>query len=327
MTENRDLEFLDRIAPPESYRYGGKASGLVSLISHGFHVPRGFAIACDCFQELITLNPRITKTLKNINAAVDPDPILQGAEEMQEMLQECTLPERLELKTKKAFTRLHSQSEHNRGYAVRSSANIEDSDTSSFAGQATTTLCVSDLEAVLSSIKKTWFSLFSLEGLLYLKTKKIPLTDVRMGVVVQEMVDADVSGVMFTVDVVESDSDRILIDSTWGLGEPIVSGRITPDSFVVQKDPLEILQKRLGSKRLMAIQTAGSESVGYSLSETPIEKREKLSLSDEQILQISKIGIEVERRLRRPQDIEWCLEGDDLLLLQARPITTLDREA
>jgi pyruvate,water dikinase len=326
MKDNQEVEFLDQIAPPESYRYGGKASGLVSLISHGFYVPRGFAIACDCFQELLTLNPRITKTLKNIDAAVDPDPILQGAEEMQEILQEYTLPERLQLETRKAFTRLHSRSEHERGYAVRSSANIEDSDTSSFAGQATTTLCVSDLDAVLSSIKKTWFSLFSLEALLYMKTKKIPLNDVRMGVVVQEMVDADTSGVMFTADVVQSEPDKILIDSTWGLGEPLVSGRITPDSFVVQKDPLEILQKRLGSKKLIAIQTTGSESVGYSLSETPIEKREKLSLSDEQVLRISKTGIEVERRLKRPQDIEWCLEGENLLLLQARPITTLDRE-
>lgn len=323
MTESQSLKFLDQIEPYESERYGGKAAGLARLTRHGFRVPKGFAVRCDCFQDLLTLRPMIVNALSIIDASTEPEEILHASAHIRDALHDYTLPEHLQREIEEAFGRLESECLGAHGYAVRSSANIEDTNTVSFAGQATTTLCVPDLESVLTSIRETWFSLLSLEGLLYLKARNIRIEDVRMGVVVQEMAAADVSGVMFTEDVVESRPDRILIDSSWGLGELIVSGKITPDSFVVQKDPLDILQRRLGSKKSTATPTTGSELDGLAVAETSIQKRAELSLNDEQVLQIAGAGMEIEKKMGTPQDIEWCLDDKGIILLQARPITTL----
>ncbi|TFF91427.1 hypothetical protein EU545_04135 [Candidatus Thorarchaeota archaeon] len=325
MAVSRDLQFLSQIDLHEAERYGGKAAGLVRLIRHGFRVPQGFAIACECFQDILRTRPAITRALDSLAKATQPDEILQSAEKVGNLLHEYCLPEYLQKEIEGLFRELQAISEKMHGYAVRSSANIEDTAITSFAGQGTTSLCVVDSDSILDSIRETWFSLFSLEGLLYLKSKDIPFESVQMGVVVQEMVPADVSGVMFTADVVESRMDRMLIDSTWGLGEPVVSGKITPDSFVIRKKPLEILQRRLGSKRLIARKSASSEEPGYSLSEMPEEKRAEFSLCDEDILTIAKIGMEIEHRLGRPQDIEWCMVGTDVIVVQARPITTLQQ--
>lgn len=327
MMESRSLKFLDQIDPYESERYGGKASGLARLIRHGFRVPKGFAVPCVCFQDLLTLRPMIGNALSNINASTEPEEIIHASAQIRDALQDYILPEHLQREIEGAFGRLDSECCGAHGYAVRSSANIEDTNTVSFAGQASTSLCVPDLESVLTSIRETWFSLLSLEGLLYLKAKNVRIENVRMGVVVQEMAAADVSGVMFTEDVVESRPDRILIDSSWGLGELIVAGKITPDGFVVQKDPLYILQRRLGSKKSTATPSTGSGLNGLAIAETSIQKRAQFSLNDEQVLQIARTGMEIEKKMGVPQDIEWCLDDKGIILLQARPITTLQNRS
>ncbi len=323
MTESRNLKFLDQIDPNESEGYGGKTSGLARLTRQGFRVPKGFAVPCVYFQDLLTVRPMIGQALSNINASTEPEEILHASALIRDALQDYTLPEHLQREIEEAFSKLECECLGAHGYAVRSSANIEDTSTVSFAGQATTSLCVPDLESVLTSIRETWFSLLSLEGLLYLKAKKIRIEDVRMGVIVQEMAAADVSGVMFTEDIVESRPDRVLIDSSWGLGEMIVAGKITPDSFVVQKDPLHILRRRLGSKKFIATPSTGSDLDGFAVAETSTQKRAELSLDDEQVLQIARTGLEVEEKMGTPQDIEWCLDDKGIILLQARPITTL----
>ena len=206
-----------------------------------------------------------------------------------------------------------------RGYAVRSSATVEDRADFSFAGQAESYLCVHSIDEVLESVKRVWLSALSPTVAIYLKTKGVPMSQVRMGVVVQEMVDADIAGVMFTANVVENKLDEVLIESTWGLGESLVSGKVIPDSFILEKATKSIVSKALGTKEF----TYRYGPMGTIKESTPVEKREEFTLSNERLMEIAQLGLEIEEKLGFPQDIEWCMKGQEIIILQSRPITTL----
>jgi pyruvate,water dikinase len=209
------------------------------------------------------------------------------------------------------------------GYAVRSSATVEDSERLSFAGQGDTFLCVNGTNGILEAVKKTWLSTYSPRAIAYLHSKDVPLHTVRMAVIVQEMVSADVSGVMFTANVVNQKKDELLIDATWGLGEAVVSGRVTPDSYVINKVPLEIVHRQLGSKHLYSAPFPANRPICTVFHDTPIEKRRMFALTDEQLVMVAAVGCSIEDDLGQPQDIEWSIKDGELVILQSRPITTL----
>jgi pyruvate,water dikinase len=144
-----------------------------------------------------------------------------------------------------------------------------------------------------------------------------------MAVIVQEMVSADVSGVMFTANVVNQKKDELLIDATWGLGEAVVSGRVTPDSYVINKVPLEIVHRQLGSKHLYSAPFPANRPICTVFHDTPIEKRRMFALTDEQLVMVAAVGCSIEDDLGQPQDIEWSIKDGELVILQSRPITTL----
>jgi pyruvate,water dikinase len=266
---------------------------------------------------MVESNQNLNEFLERVDHLDDFEEVLEISEAIQKIIREYEIPKSIVSEISKALDDLK---EPDLGFAVRSSATIEDRSDLSFAGQAESYLCIKKQSDVVESVKKVWQSVFSERAIVYLKTKLTPLKQVKMAVVVQEMVPADVSGVMFTANVVNNSTEEMLINSTWGLGDCIVAGKVVPDTFVLSKNPLRIIQRNCGEKKLMS-QAEISRPV---LVATPIEKTEKFSLDEQSLLDIAEVGMKVEMSMEEHQDIEWCIRPDGVLvLLQSRPITTL----
>ncbi len=305
-------------------RFGGKAVNLARLHRAGLKVPIGFSISSDCFSEFLAGLEGSDRILQRLESPTDIEETMNYAADLERLGSSWRMPGETKKQIMDAFTRLRSMAhEHGAGYAIRSSANVEDGNQISFAGQAESFLCVNGIENIIDSVRRTWQSAVSFRAALYLHEMGVPLSKVRMGVIVQEMVGADVSGVMFTVNTVTNDPSQIIIESTWGLGEPLVSGKVVPDTFFIQRDPLRVVQRVLGSKVTFAAVSASEQQHGIVLQDTPPSKRTAFTLDDADLLNLAKMGTKVENILGGPQDIEWCMKDSHLIVLQARPVTTM----
>ena len=204
--------------------------------------------------------------------------------------------------------------------AVRSSATAEDLPGASFAGQQDTYLNVVGAESVLDAVRRCWASLWTDRAVSYRATNGIDPRGVRLAVVVQRMVEASVAGVLFTANPVTGKRRQAVIDASPGLGEAVVSGMVNPDHFVANTATGEIVERRLGDKRVAIVAGSGGGTERVELA----ADEHGASLSDDQILALAKLGGRVEEHYGTPQDTEWAIDGDGALwLLQARPITTL----
>jgi pyruvate,water dikinase len=262
--------------------------------------------------------------LKVLQQEDDVETILEVAEEFYQDAIKFGIPPEVAQDISHGFDQyLGNQPAPQQSYAIRSSATIEDSTQFSFAGQAETYLCVSEFSSILDAVKSTWLSLFSPRSLLYLQGKGIPLRQVRMGVIIQEMVLGDISGVMFTANVNTGEATQLIIDATWGLGESIVSGKVTPDHFVLQKKPLAKIHRHLGSKAVYSAPSPRDQPTCTVLLETPEEKRGTYCLTEKQLQELAQLGLLIEEHFGAPQDIEWTYLDGRFVILQTRPITTL----
>jgi pyruvate,water dikinase len=254
----------------------------------------------------------------------DIETLLQLAETFRKSADQYEIPQPVQNAIIKGFFKLDAEHKGDAtGYAVRSSATAEDTTQFSFAGQADSFLCVRDQPRVIEAVKQTWLSLYSPRAILYLNSKGLDFDKIHMSVIIQEMILGDVSGVMFTANVVNQNSNELIIDSTWGLGESIVAGKVTPDSFVLQKTPLQIIQRRLGEKALYSSPFPLTDPERIVLKETPTKKREVFSLTTDKLHELARIGLQIERNMGCPQDIEWTYKNGSFTILQTRPITTL----
>ena len=315
---------LEDIKPDDFDRHGGKTSNLARLFGIGFRVPLGFSVTTSCFQRVMDEIPQIQEIITELEGNDDYEEILESAIALQSLIGDYNVP--IEIKHQIAIGLENLQKMTGNllhGYAVRSSATLEDRRDISFAGQADSFLCVTGIEGVVESVKRVWQSAFSPRAVIYLHAKRIPLAQMKMAVFVQEMVPADISGVMFTANVVTRNSEEILINSTWGIGDTIVSGKIVPDTFVLAKGPLSIKQRELGAKTKMCVPQIMENCVETTLIDTPQDKAVTLSLDDETLLRIAEAGLTIEKEFGIAQDIEWCLMGKYIVILQSRPITTL----
>ncbi|RDE17481.1 MAG: hypothetical protein C4K49_02720 [Candidatus Thorarchaeota archaeon] len=318
------VTFLEQINQDEYEKLGGKAVNLGRLYRAGIDVPNGFTISCDCFTEFLDRVPRSREVLQRLEASTNIEEILDAATELEQLGGQCTMAKKMREEIAAAFLQLDRRvGSHDTKYAVRSSANIEDGKQVSFAGQAESFLGVNGVENIIDAVKRTWQSAISSRSVLYLHSRGIRINRVAMGVIVQEMIPADVSGVMFTANTVTNDHSQMIVESTWGLGEPLVSGRIVPDTYVLGKDPMRVIQRTLGSKAVTAVPSESDEGERVLLQSTPRDKQEEFTLEDREILRIARKGLEIEHLLGCPQDVEWCIKGSRLVVVQARPITTL----
>jgi pyruvate,water dikinase len=203
--------------------------------------------------------------------------------------------------------------------AVRSSALDEDGDLTSFAGQHETELNVVGIEAVLGAVARCWASGRTERALTYRRRQGLEVKGVRLAVVVQQLILADISAVVFSANPVTNDRNEVVVTASWGLGESLVGGTATPDTWVVRKEDLGVLDEQVGAKERMTVAVDGGAR------EVPVPRllREKLSLSRAQVAQLARLAVDLEARMGWPVDVEVAYFGEHLYLLQCRPITTL----
>jgi pyruvate,water dikinase len=207
--------------------------------------------------------------------------------------------------------------------AVRSSATAEDLPGMSFAGQQATYLNIKGDSNLLLAIRECWASLFTARAIFYRAQNKIPTEKVKISVIVQKMVQSEVSGVMFTIDPVSNEKDRIIVEAVWGLGEMMVQGSVVPDHYVVQKDTFAILSKEISDQSIQLIRKKG-ETLETNV---PTFLREKPKLTEAQIVELAKIGQKLQEHYYFPQDVEWARDEEgNIFIVQTRPVTTIGEE-
>lgn len=282
-------------------RIGGKAMNLVKMKKHDLPVPDGFIVTIES----------LFHSLRESGLSTD------DARDMEEKMKSLVLPEALANELKVAFEKLMKVYP---AVAVRSSASSEDLEDASFAGQYESYLNVTSFEDLLDKIKDCWRSMFAPQVRHYAKNMNMPEVDWSMGVVVQGLVHSDVSGVVFSANPLTESTNEMVINASFGLGEAVVSGIVTPDLFIVNKDSLEI-KKELGLKEIKII----PDGAGTKEIETTEEEQSRFCLSDAQVKQIAEMTKKVEDIYNAPIDLEFGLQGNELFVLQVRPITTLLR--
>jgi pyruvate,water dikinase len=313
---------------------GGKNASLGEMISQlhskGVRVPTGFATTAIAFRDFLNhhqLTARINDRLMNLNID-DVKALAIAGEEIRRWIVEVPLQDRLESEIRMAFSKLDADGRGS--FAVRSSATAEDLPDASFAGQQESYLNVVGIDDVLLRIKEVFASLYNDRAISYRVHKGFLHAEVALSAGIQRMVRSDKasSGVMFTLDTESGFRDAIFITSSYGLGETVVQGAVNPDEFYVFKPSLEagkypIIRRNLGSKLIQMRFTEAGEEGRVKTVDVPLEARNRFSLNDEDIIELSKYAMTIEKHYDRPMDIEWGKDGIDgkIYILQARPET------
>lgn len=308
------VKFLNEIKEPKVSELGGKGYSLAVLINNGFNVPKGFVIASDTFFEYLNQNNLMIK-IKKLTSEINENNIQEKSKEIKNLIFNGKIQEQIISEINKNLDELNVQH-----VSIRSSAVSEDSLKASFAGLHDTYLNIkTDLELVLENIKKCWASLFNERAILYRIRKKIPHLE-GIAVVTQEMIPAYVSGTTFTAHPDTRDKSIMVIEGSYGLGEAIVSGLVTPDRYIVDKNNGRVVERILGRKKI----TVKPNKNGTKRVDTLKEKMNTFCLSDILIGSLAKICLNIEKHFRYPQDIEWCIHKNKIWILQSRSITNLE---
>lgn len=290
---------------------GGKGASLGELTKIGLPVPEGFVVTTEAYEKFLTdnkLNENIKELMGEVNIE-NPQAVEFVSDEIRKLVVGGKIDFELEKEILESFDKLGAKY-----VAVRSSATAEDAARTSFAGQLSTFLNTTKKDLV-DNTKRCWASLFSPRALTYLGTHNLLEADISVAVVIQKMIDAEVSGVAFTAHPVTKDKDMILIEAGFGLGEAMVSGMVTPDSYVIDKKGLSIYDFKIGRQKKMTTKE-GTVSI-------PEEKQTERKLSEEKAIELARLCIQIEDHYGAPQDIEWTIEKDKIYILQSRPVTTI----
>ncbi|MCY8034192.1 phosphoenolpyruvate synthase [Bacillus sonorensis] len=296
---------------------GGKGLNLGELSKiQGIQVPEGFCVTTVGYREAIKQNETFQALLDQLNMlkVEDRDQIREISRKIRQIIMEAEIPSDVV----KAVAHYLSQFGDEHAYAVRSSATAEDLPHASFAGQQDTYLNIIGKEAILQHISKCWASLFTDRAVIYRVQNGFDHSQVYISVIVQRMVFPQASGILFTADPITSNRKLLSIDAGFGLGEALVSGLVSADCYKVQDG--QIVDKRIAAKKLAIY---GRKEAGTETKQIDPDQQKTQTLTDEQILQLARIGRQIEAYFSRPQDIEWCLARDTFYIVQSRPITTL----
>jgi pyruvate,water dikinase len=296
---------------------GGKGASLGEMTKTKIPVPPGFVViasAFDSFLEETDLGVEIEAIMHKVKHK-DINSVEQASEEIRDLIFDTKFPKDIGDEILKEFDKLKSKY-----VAVRSSATAEDSSIASWAGELESYLNV-EKKNLLESVKKCWSSLFTPRAIFYRYEKKLHKQKVSVAVVIQKMIQSEISGICFTVHPVTEDKDQMVVEVGWGLGEAIVGGKITPDAYIVHKHKkgFGILDKNISKQEIMIVRTKS----GTKETKVPKFKQEKQKLTDKQILKLAEICQKIEKHYSFPQDIEWAFEKGKFYIVQSRPITTL----
>jgi phosphoenolpyruvate synthase/pyruvate phosphate dikinase len=309
----RDFQNLDK---EDVAIAGGKGASLGELTGAGFLVPPGFVILSNVFEKFLAdsdLSIEIDDILRNVDCK-KIRAVKNASKKIQTRILGAEVPRKISDEIHESFKRLGSNF-----VAVRSSATAEDGLEAAWAGQLESYLNISD-KNLSENVKKCWASLFSSRAIFYRLNKKLNNKKISVAVVVQKMIKSDISGIAFSVHPVTRDKNQIIIDAVFGLGEAIVSGQITPDSYIADKNKGIIINKDI-NKQEKAVFRSSSE--GNEWEKIPMEKQAQQKLSDREILKLSRLIKKIEKHYGFPVDVEWAKEKNRFHIIQSRPITTL----
>ena len=305
-------------------KLGGKAVNLSILSKNNFEVPKFFVISTGLFQRFIkenNLEEQIKNTINKINFE-NKISISRGSKQLQELFIKNRISTEDKRKILLQFNKIKKDT-NSKYFAVRSSAVDEDNLNQSFAGQMDSFLFISKEQDLLNSMKKCWASLYSKRALSYRNISKIKQQNISIAVIVQEMIFGEISGVMFTANPLNNNLDQIIINSTYGIGEGIVSGQLDTDSFTINKTKNTIKSEIVSKKEKISLND--KTKVGTTKLKVKKEKQKIPSLTNKQIIKLSEFGKKIQGLYDSPQDIEWTIKNNTIYILQTRPITTIKK--
>ena len=300
---------------PSLEALGGKGESLAKLVVAGLPVPDGFHIATAAYRTFIAHHHLEPEIAKHTSALAGTDAkALEAAAHLREMFTSHPMPAAVADEIEAGYVRLGSPP-----VAVRSSATAEDLPDASFAGQQDSFLNVTGVDRLLDAVQRCWASLWTERAIRYRSLHGTEQSSVELAVVVQRLVDADAAGVMLTADPITGDTSVIEINAAWGLGEAVVSGSVTADSFTVDRNSGRLLRSVIKPKTIMTVPAVS----GTTEQAVPEERQAEPCLTEAQVSELAALGTTITDLYARPMDVEWCRTGDQLFVLQARPITTL----
>jgi len=332
--ENKHNKFFKDINKDSVAEAGGKGASLGEMTKVGIPVPPGFVILSNAFDRFIEetkVKEEIAARLAEVNPE-DINTVDRASNVIRNVIRNTPMPEDLGKEILGSFDKLDTEF-----VAVRSSATAEDSSVASWAGELETYLNTTR-DNVVDRVKTCWSSLFTPRAIFYRFEKKLHDSYVSVAVVVQKMVQSEISGIAFTVHPVTEDPDQMIIEAGYGLGEAIVSGQVTPDSYVISKKEMSIVDINIGhqNKKLVkaklktynskqADETEEEKNFRNEWIELSQEEGEKQKLAGKQIMALAEVCKKIEDHYGFPCDIEWAMEKDVIYITQSRPITTLKK--
>ncbi len=331
MTETRSelVIWFENLRKTDIPLVGGKNANLGEMMNVGIPVPPGFAITAYAYKRFIEdagIANDIFRILKEaIRDSSEPKHFEEASRKIRALIESTPVPRNIENAIREAYRELCRRLGLDKvPVAVRSSATAEDLPDASFAGQQETYLNVVGEDEVLEKTVKCWSSLFTPRAIFYRIQKGFAHERVLISVGVQKMVNAKAAGVMFSINPVTGNPNQIVIEGNFGLGESVVSGAVTPDEFIVDKQTMKIVGRRIATKKVMTVQ---DPATGRTVQvEVPPEKQNMPCLTDEEVLKLAELAAKIERHYGKPQDIEWAVDADlsfpsNIFIVQARPET------
>lgn len=310
------IKFFKNITKNNVAEAGGKGASLGEMTAAGIPVPPGFVILASAFNRFLEetdLAQEVSAQLKKVNYQ-DINSVDGVSASIRALISKAPMPKDLQTEILAEFRKLKTKF-----VAVRSSATAEDSSAASWAGELETYLNTSE-KTLLLNVKKCWSSLFTPRAIFYRNEKKLLKTSVSVAVVVQEMVNSEISGIAFTVHPVTKDKNQMIIEAGYGLGEAIVSGSITPDSYVLDKRDLSLIDINISEQERQLLKGATG---GVKWLPVVKKKQAEQKLSGREIIELAKICAGIEKHYKFPCDIEWAYAKGKFYITQSRPITTL----
>ncbi len=299
---------------------GGKGANLGELTRAGIPVPPGFVVLSSAYYKFLEdnkLRPQIHHILATCDV-LDPAQLETAAKKIQKLMSAASIPAEVAQEIFTSYAKIGSKT----AVAVRSSATAEDLPEASFAGQQESYLNVIGDANVVAKVKQCWISLFGARSIFYRVQQKFDHFKVGIAVPVQTMIQSEISGVIFTVDPMSGDRDKIIIEAIWGLGDYIVQGVVTPDHFSVSRATSKIVDKNISTQEIMEIRNRQ----GVKQVKVPSHLRSVQKISDSSVLKLAEYGQKIHQHYFFPQDIEWAIAKGKVYFTQSRPITTLNNE-
>jgi len=334
--KNQYIAWFDEIDKNDIARVGGKGANLGEMCKADIPVPYGFVVTSNAYFDFIKeskIDSLIRDRLK-IYQYKDPRSLQETAKYIQKLIIGKPIPEKIAREVTHAYLNLVINTKKSKSVvqkissimkepyvAVRSSATAEDLPEASFAGQQSSYLNVHGEASLVFKVREAWASLFTPRAIFYREEQKYDHMKVGLAVVVQLMITSDISGVMFTIDPVTNDKNRITVESIFGLGELIVQGSVNPDHHEINKKSLVVENKKISYQAKKMTKIGGKNRI-VNLNKS-LGSRQKIS--DKQVIEVAKLGLKLEKHYYFPQDIEWAIEKNNIYIIQTRPVTTIKK--